>query len=602
VAIASGDSPIMRPDLRVTDQPQESSFFDIVNGDSVIAIPLFQRRYRWTKKHLTMLLEDISQVREGATDSYFLGIIVSINRTVVPGRPIPWDIVDGQQRLTTLYLLLLGAVDAAAKAGEIGWASRNLGTFLLVRPLADNPVNTKLVPSFPDRAQFATIWSRVMSNPGFANEATVAANPPRTPPPSGEPTGDMIAQFSRIQKEVLKLYEVGGLPALDSFIDVVANRLSFVAISLKDPTAAPKIFERLNNRAELVTVAELVRNEVFVRAPSEPTEVQNIFSSQWEPFAAQFQNIDQGLEKFLFPYGLIGKPSLKKADLFSHLRTRWQSLTGPAAIISDMRRYAPWFLALETGFVSPETPTELAPSLKRIYSLGKPSSVFSFVMQVTLMVVEGQLQIATAKSILDALECFLFRRAVCGIEPTGLHSVFKGMWSEMTGDNGPGVSVGSFAALIRTRPTVSWPDDTAFGEAILKGNLYDRRVVKFALAEFERSRPGETPIDIPWIEHILPQQPTDQWRSIFVDPASGQSIVDSVVHTWANLIPLSQTMNPALGQAGYEQKRSQYEDSMFATARELAREYSEWTPVTLAARAEQIRSWALARWPNPSAV
>jgi uncharacterized protein with ParB-like and HNH nuclease domain len=54
----------MRPDLRVTDQPQESSFFDVVNGDSVIAIPLFQRRYRWTKKHLLMLLDDIAQVQE----------------------------------------------------------------------------------------------------------------------------------------------------------------------------------------------------------------------------------------------------------------------------------------------------------------------------------------------------------------------------------------------------------------------------------------------------------------------------------------------------------------------------------------------------------
>ncbi|MBK6781768.1 MAG: DUF262 domain-containing protein [Gemmatimonadetes bacterium] len=171
--------------LKVTDQPQESSFFDLVAGDNVLSIPLFQRPYRWGDRNLEWLLDDITDIKTTAAKSCFLGVVVCVNRGALPGRPIPWEIVDGQQRLSTLYLLICAAAEVGARNGATGWAAGVIGTYLLVRPLADNPINTKLVPAFADRAQFKKVWDGIAEAPGLPAEAGYVANPPDPPAPGG---------------------------------------------------------------------------------------------------------------------------------------------------------------------------------------------------------------------------------------------------------------------------------------------------------------------------------------------------------------------------------------------------------------------------------
>jgi len=583
--------------LKVTDQPQESSFFDMVSGDNVLAIPLFQRPYRWNRQNFTWLFDDIVDIRNGATKSCFLGVVVCVNRGASPGRPIPWEIVDGQQRLSTLYLLLLAAVEVLARKGHIGEAAATMGTYLLVRPLADNPVNTKLVPSFADRLQFKQIWDGIMRVPGVAQHPSIVANAPRPPAPSGEEDGALSNQYSRIKRTLTELYSSERLVGLQGIVEVTAQKLSVVSISLRDPLVAPKIFERLNNRAELVTVADLVRNEVFAKASDDPAQAAFIFSNHWEPFSARFATIDHGLEKFLFPYGLVLNHNVTKADLFSNVREHWNALQSPVAMIGDMERFVGTFLSLEAGTVDLSLDPALQTRLSRIHRLGKPSSTYAFILHLCEAVRTGAVTPAVAVEILDVLESFLFRRAIGGIEPTGLHAVFKGLWSELTtGNNAPGATAGAVRDAISNKATILWPRNNEFATAIRAGNLYQRRIVNYALAEFELSREGESPSDSFWIEHILPQAETPSWTAAF-----GQRY-EELVDTWANLIPLTGRMNVAAAQAAFDQKREEYENSIFASAREVAEKYSLWTPAELEDRANAIVDWALARWPFEPSV
>lgn len=280
--------------LKVTDQPLESSFFDMVSGDNVLSIPLFQRAYRWSQRNLDWLLTDVADIRNEITKSCFLGVVVSVSRGASPGRPIPWEIVDGQQRLSTLYLLLLAATEIGARNGASPWAAGVIGTYLLVRPLADNPVNTKLVPSFADRDQFKRIWDGIAEIESLASELSIVANPPRPPAPSGPETGAMLSQYKYMRRRLSEIHSEFGQDALENVVEILAQRLSVVSITLRDPLVAPKIFERLNNRAELVTVADLVRNEVFARVSSDPAQAVHVFTNYWEPFNARFINVDKG--------------------------------------------------------------------------------------------------------------------------------------------------------------------------------------------------------------------------------------------------------------------------------------------------------------------
>ena len=135
----------MDANLKFTDEQGETSFRDTVSGDNILTIPLFQRPYRWTRQNLDWLWRDINEIRDEAAKSEFMGVIVAVQRSAKPGRPIPWEIVDGQQRLITFYLFVLAAVEVTARSGEHTAAANLAGTYLLVRRMADNPVNTKLV-------------------------------------------------------------------------------------------------------------------------------------------------------------------------------------------------------------------------------------------------------------------------------------------------------------------------------------------------------------------------------------------------------------------------------------------------------------------------
>lgn len=580
--------------LKVTDVPEESSFYDLVSGDNVLEIPLFQRPYMWKESHLKALLQDISLIDDETNGAVFLGVIVSFGRGSGPGRPPTWMIVDGQQRVTTLYMSVMAAVEVAAKAGELDWASDVMGRYLLVRPMTGLAVNTKLVPSFNDRGQFSAIWKRISDVKNFGSHQIVATNPPRPPVPSGAADGAMTAQYARIRTELSKLLRDGGLAALEQRVEVLATRLSVVSISLRDPTVAPKIFERLNYGAEPVTVADLVRNEVFARSGNDPQTALHLFATRWEPFVGRFGG-NADLDSFLFPYGLMHNSNVKKADLFAALRKRWEQFDSPDKIIDDLEQYQPAYLGLATGSKYGSDHPEIALRVNRIFRSGRPSSIYPFVIRLLR---EFELENVSEKNtceVLDAVESFLFRRAIAGIEPTGLHSVFKGLWQELA----EGSSVSQLDAVItasRTRaaisgkPTISWPDDASFAAAIETGELYKRKIAPYAIREYELSLKGETPSDGHQIEHIAPQVPTDDWVNEIPQE------YEKLVHTWGNLLPLTPKMNPSAGQSGFSVKRAAYADSIFASAREVAK-IEGWDAAAIRKRSNAISTWALGRWP-----
>lgn len=581
--------------LKVTDVPEESSFYDLVAGDNVLEIPLFQRPYMWKESHFRALLADVQVVEEEATGAAFLGVIVSFSRGVGPGRPPTWMIVDGQQRVTTLYLIIMAAVEVAATAGELDWAADIMGRYLLVRPMSGLAVNTKLVPSFSDRAQFSSIWTKIMSVKNFANHQIVASNLPKPPVPSGLPDGNMKSQYGRIRTDLSRILKSGGLDKLNQRIDIVATRLSVVSISLRDPAVAPKIFERLNYGAEPITVADLVRNEVFARSGDDPITAHHIFSTRWEPFVSRFKDKSGDLDRFLFPYGLISNPNTKKADLFPALRKIWEKFGDPSEIIDDLEQYQDGYLAIADGKEYDSlTSIAVRARIDRIHRAGRPSSIYPFVLQLLLSYEKGLLSESTVCANFDAIESFLFRRAIAGIEPTGLHAVFKGLWQELTidfdGTLDDALSVQRLKGAICNKATIAWPSDEEFRTAIIFGELYRRKIANYAIREFEVSLEGESPSDVHQIEHIAPQTPTEAWEAaIPIDYAK-------VVHTWGNLLPLTPSMNPSTGQGTFEVKKSAYANSIFASAREVA-QIATWDLEAIRDRSGRIADWAVTRWP-----
>ena len=401
----------------------------------------------------------------------------------------------------------------------------------------------------------------------------------------------MVTQYNRIRTDLSKLLRDKGLDALGHRVEIITSRLSVVSISLRDPTVAPKIFERLNYGAEPVTVADLVRNEVFARSGDDPQTALHLFESRWEPFVSRFEDKNTDLDRFLFPYGLLHNSNVKKADLFGALRKRWEQFD-PKQIIDDLEQYQPAYLALNSGKpYEPDCP-QVALRVDRIYRSGRPSSVYPFLLKVLRSFELGLISEGNACGTLDAVESFLIRRAVAGIEPTGLHAVFKGLWQDLVGESGnldQVVTPERTFQSISSKPTISWPNNEEFRAAIETGDLYHRKIANYAIREYELSLKGESPSDNHHIEHIAPQTPTSEWQNAIPND------YENLVHTWGNLLPLTPTMNPAAGQSDFAVKRKAYADSIFASARDVAKA-KIWNSKSIRDRSKTIADWALKRW------
>lgn len=584
----------MDTELKVTDQPEEIAFLDMVAGDQIINIPLFQRAYKWTDRNLTQFWEDIDSIIDGSAKSHFLGVLVLVPQSRRVGSPALLDIVDGQQRLSTCYLTILAIIQAAAESGNADWAIDAARTFLLTRRFSNHSTNTKLIPSAPDRQQFHAIWSRLTNLPGLESEAWVG-EPPSPPQPAGQTTGRMLTAYNRLLKKAREIVTKGGMGELEKVFDIVAGKLSFVTINLRTPTAAPAIFERLNARGERINISDLVRNEIFARVADDPMRAQSIFESSWEPLIDKFRKRNVDLEKLLFPYGLTIDPQITKADLFQALRSHWGEGNDPRSIIKSLDAYTPALFALEAGDVVDVTGERYRRKLLDLFELGAPSSIYSFVMHLTREVHAGKVTDEAAAEILSLIESFLFRRAVCGHEPTGLHAVFKGLWGDLEDD----ISVERVRSEISRRTTVPWPSDNEFANGILHEPLYGKRVAKYALRNFELGTDSESPSDDFEMEHIFPQTPGLEWADVRPDPNEqlSEDDLERIRNTWGNLIPLTPDMNGFVSNTAFAAKVPYYRKGVFSSARALG-EAQSWDYDAIRKRSAEIAVWAKGRWPH----
>ncbi|MFZ5843058.1 MAG: HNH endonuclease family protein [Pseudomonadota bacterium] len=368
--------------------------------------------------------------------------------------------------------------------------------------------------------------------------------------------------------------------------------MSVVQIDVWDPTNGPKIFDSLNSRQEPMTIGDLVRNEIFSRVADEhPDVIERVDSDSWQPFYKKFDQGGKNLfDGYFFPYGLIKRPSLKKSEVYASLRKDWDGQKDPQVIIDELAEYQDAFIDIKCGSNISGNDSEFSDALYKLYETGLPSSTYPFLMQLCKAAKVGAVDLTSATAVIKVIESFLVRRAVCGHEPTGLHAVFKKLWSDCSGS----ISAERVAKEIAKHKTVVWPSNEEVKAAIVSRSLDGAGITRYFILEYDRSLKGDIPRNVPWIEHILPENPDDEWFTVFTAEQHKE-----LKGRLANLIPLSGEMNRSLGNSAYSKKRTRYlEDSMFKSARVFASENDAWNPVALERRSQELADWAVSRWPH----
>lgn len=571
---------------KITDNSHELSFHGLTSTSSVLLVPLFQREYVWTNRQLERMIAEIEAIESGKDTTRFLGAVIAVTRPTNPSQPSPHEIVDGQQRLTTLYMFLAAAAHVAAKHGQDGYAKGLISTNLIVDWAQEIPVNTKLQPSIADRSQFKAIFDNLSNSGSLSDWLPVRA---KLPSPSGPTQGALLRQYDRIRKYLQKRAIDDGFDAIEALVEIVRNSMTFVFILLKDPGSATTVFEGLNDPGIPISVGDLVKNEVFYKIGYDEPKARSLHDTKWIPFRDKF---GETFNEYFFPFSVIHRSNTSRTEMFGELRKLWAGKDA-SAIITDLDEYSAPFLALH-GLTDPIDlyGKDVGSVIKRLAYMRCPSSAYPFLMRVLR---EYAKSIATKKDTLGVLltvESFIARRAICGIEPTGLLGLFRTMWSKVNG-HPTGHNV---AQTILERLTVEWPDNERLSEAIRNRPLYGSSIARYAILEYDRSLGSDHPGDVATIEHVMPQSYCDEWASVVTKEDHGK-----LRHLWANLVPVSKEMNGSVDQLPYSEKRPAFlHESMFISTRRLAKDNECWGPDQIAKRSDILTKWATDRWPRPS--
>ena len=189
---------------------------------------------------------------------------------------------------------------------------------------------------------------------------------------------------------------------------------------------------------------------------------------------------------------------------------------------------------------------------------------------------------------LEVIESFLIRRAIVGIEPTGLLTMFKSMWSVLDGE----LNRENIKSFIDKRSTTEWPDNERLKNAIYTRNIYSSHICKYVLSEYDRGLGSDIPKNDFWIEHVMPQKLNNKWLEVI-----SLEEHQEVYNTWGNLIPLTQKMNQEVSQSEYAIKKNHISiNSVFSSARKLTNENEQWDKSTIINRNKIIADWAINRW------
>ncbi|MFY0399091.1 DUF262 domain-containing protein [Brevundimonas naejangsanensis] len=575
---------------KLTNSSDESEVSGLLSGDLIYEIPYFQRPYKWKPDRLRKLEKDILDIVDGSTDSHFLGAIIMHGRRSNPSQPTNYELIDGQQRITTVFLYICACIKILQMQGQLEDAASLFQKFIALGRTTSLISNVKLQSCGEDRQQMNVVMSDLTSDVAFRNK--LGSYAPQPLPSTGKNNGQLLKNYKSAVRFVEAQFKEAGLDRVHEIYNSLLSKMSVVQIDVWDPTNGPKIFDSLNSSQEPMTIGDLVRNDVFSRiAGAPPQDIERIDRDNWQPFYHRFHIGEKNyFEGYFFPFGLIHNPNLTKSGAYDYLRGRWKDVNNPVDVVSDLAVYQNAYIDLVTGKNHQGHSPVVAAAIRRFTTIKAPSSTYPFLMRLSEETRIGAVKEEAALKALALVEAFLVRRAIVGYEPTGLHAVFKSLWADANGD----VTPASLVAAIKTHRTVIWPTDDQIREAIKTRDLYNSQVISYLLREYDASYGGDFPSDIPWIEHILPQANTDYWRSCFTDKQH-----NDFLHTIANLLPLSSKMNRDISNKPYPEKKEAFEnDSMFKSAREFAKTYSAWGPTEMQTRAENLAVWANERWPD----
>lgn len=548
-------------------------------ADKRYVIPVYQRKYDWKNDNCKQLYNDLKKIIRDKRDSHFFGSIVS---SVVPnGSKIEYHIIDGQQRLTTVTLLLL-AMRNMLRSGRIssdeGRLDEQINQRFLISPWAKEDDQIKLRPVKSDREALTKL---------FGDEEDY------------DPASNLTLNYLFFCDQLLK----DEVP-VDELYSAI-GKLEIISITLDPGDNAQLIFESLNSTGLALTEGDKIRN--YILMGQLPKEQNRLYDTYWTTIERCTENDVSG---FVRDYLSIKQQITPTINNVYRAFKEYMENAGlqTESLLDDLRRYARLYeklLTCKSGLKNQKLDDCLYRMMRLDIAVTRP-----FFMEVLRLNQDAKLSDDDVMQIFLITESYLFRRNICEVPTNALNKIFLNLNKEILHYDGTAEDyVGKMAyTLLSKKESGRFPDDEEFSAALSAKQVYQMRG-KYKAYLFERfenygtieTKDVYTHLDNNeyTIEHIMPQHLTPAWTEAL--GANAVEIHNKWLHRLANLTLTG--YNPSLSNKTFAEKRDSenggYKSSGLKMNQKIANKET-WGLPELEERNNEMVTYAMKIWAYPS--
>ncbi len=566
-------------------QAIDDSFNHFLNKSQQFTIPIFQRKYDWTKKQCKQLFDDIIMIGLSSDESHFLGSIVHLNdkHNIIP----TYRVVDGQQRLTTLTLLLSALAKFLKKyeIDDIGITSKKLIYYYLINVTEEGDLKYKIKLNNSDNKTLHKVIDYTISE----QETMIT-----------DPSNDSKRIWDNFNYFYNQIDENNAKTVYEGFL-----KLSLIIIKLDEHSDNPQlIFESLNYKGLSLDNSDLIRNYVLMGLT--PNEQDKIYEDYWSEMEKLFENIDYKFDRFIKDYLTVKEnriPSEKElynefqryAQEFFREHSSNDKFENIKALTRDIYKYFKYF---EKFYAGEEKNKELRVAFKSVNELGY-KVITPFFLHLYDDYYNNLLEVPEFLDIISITESFLFRRGICGLPTQYLKNVFEKSYELMDKNH----YYDSYQDILLKQEGVRrFPTTREFGIEFVQFNIYKKRkFAKYALRKLENfgHEKEPTPTEEYTIEHIMPQKEnlSEEWQRDLGH--NWKEIQEKYLHTIGNLTLTG--YNEKYSYLPFKKKRDMpngFKDSVIWLNKPLAK-LNTWNESLILQRADDLTKRAKKIWYYP---
>lgn len=543
-------------------------FGSLIRSGGKYIIPKFQRDYSWDIEQWDDLWQDIETMISEKGEHYMGYLVLQMTK----GKDCL--IIDGQQRFTTITMIILAAIKSIQKlidkGVEVEENERRVSTLK----------DTYIGNVDPVTLEYDNILVLNRNNDNYYKEYIVKLGELKLRNTSY--TEKLMKKcFEWYEKQLTNKFKTGREYA--EFITYIVDNLYFTIIRVSDEMNAFKVFETLNARGVQLSSADLLKNYLFSLVDNTSMYPDRIATLE-DKWSALTKNIQaEKLPDFIRYYWNSKNKTVRSNDLFKAIRDKIKTDTEVFALLNEMLGYSDIYMALRNandelwqGNRNISNNIELL----NIFNLKQPYSL--------LMAAYKSLDVALFERLLSDVIVIGFRyNVISGKNPNDIEKVYNSMAIKITREK----------VYDRSALKEIYVDDNEFlplfNHKTIVENTRNNKVIRYILGKIERFKGGSRDVNFlsetDTIEHILPQNPGEEWGEDNYD-------FDALIYRLGNMCLLEKSYNRDLENKTYQQKAEVYRQSAFVTTKSIPDDYLEWNSDAINRHQQQMGNCAKSIW------